>query len=559
MDIVKKISLLCILFLVVGIGCLALVNKDKDINSLEKQIVVLVEERNTFEDKYNNAVVDLREKQNLIVTLTQERDNYLSSRNEYYNQCQILTEQITILENDKKTLEEELASSQEEIDYLKKFNNSLFTSLSSKSTEIINLNTQITELQNSISEKDSDLTAKQEQISSLENEKAILIAEKETLQNTIASNNEIIESLNSQRIELYNEMAEKDKTIVTLRSNISDKNTQIENLNTQIENLNTQITDLQDSENRQIAYIQNLQNTIVDLNDKIFELEQKIDYTITYIVGEDVTVKTAKGHTTITLLEKPTKTDLTFDGWYYDGNKIETTTFDITNTDASLTGYFKCLITCGNDTALVDVGSSLGDNAIIPFGIDGDVYAYYLNGDKTKSYGYDEICAYKFTKNTSISYELVGNVPNIDYSYGGRFSDWSKTDIPSPYSSVQSIQFTIDKSSNSGQCFFETSNGSYQSTFDIVFDEDLKVYNFVTTVNNQFEFAGVFALKRGLTGDDISTLINEQNYAWHFGFRPNLLNCVGENFEFNPSLSRLNISFYIFSANLDGTYDTNMA
>lgn len=490
MDILKKISLLFILFLVIGIGCLALVNKDNDVNSLEKQIVVLVEERNAFENKYNNAVVELREKQNLIVILIQERDSYLSSRNEYYNQCQILTEQVTALEN----------------------------------------------------------------------EKATLISEKETLQNTINANNDKISELNAKISSLNESITEKDKTIVTLRSNISNKNTQIENLNTQIDSLNLQITELQNDITNKETTISDMQKTVTDLNNKIFELEKKIDYTITYIVGEETTTQTAKGHSTATLLDKPTKTDLTFDGWYYDGNKIETTTFDITNTDISIIGYFKCLVTCGNNTTLVDVGSSLGNNAIIPLGTDGDVYTYYLNGDKTKGYTYDEICSYNFTKNTTITYELTSNTPNIDYSYCGEFGGWDKADMPSPYSNVQSMRFALDKSNNGGVLNVVVGSSTFDASITVLYDEDKGFYFFTSNIYNEIDVFGFFALKRGLSSDgSISTLLNTQNYAWHFAFRGYMGSCIGENFEFNPSLSQLKASLYIFSANLDGTYDTNMA
>ena len=486
------------------------INNDKQVRSLKNQITALkkdnellktrydnytIEFENLF-NEYNKAINELSEQRKIIANLTKERDSGITLCAEYYEQCQTLTEQITTLEN--------------EIELLK-------------------------------------------------NEKTTLITEKETLQNTINSNNDKISELNEKISSLNASITEKDKTIVTLRSNISNKNTQIENLNAQIENLNTQITVLQNDITNKETTISDMQKTVTDLNNKIFELEKKIDYTITYTVGEDVTTKTAKGHTTITLLDKPTKTDLTFDGWYYDGNKIETTTFDITNTDISIIGYFKCLVTCGNNTTLVDVGSSLGNNAIIPLGTDGDVYTYYLNGDKTKGYTYDEICSYNFTKNTTITYELTSNTPNIDYSYGGRFSDWSKTDLSSPFNSVQAIQFTFDKTNNGGQCFFDTTSGSYQSTFDIVFDESLKVYCFVTTVNNQFKFTGIFALKRGLSGDNISTLANSQNYAWHFGFGTSLSAVVGENCEFNSNIFALKSLCYIFSANIDGSYDTNMA
>ena len=485
----------------------------------------------SYEDGYNTALTDKEEYTKLIASY---RDT-ITTLNDNISQ---LNSQVTTLTNNNKDYANQLTQLNEQKTNLQSQVDNLTTIKTNNETTIASLNNQITSLQNQVTNLTKSGEDKSEQIKTLNSQIT-------TLQNTVS------------QLQITNDM--NVATITSLNTQIASLNTQIANLNNQIDSLNSQITVLQNDITNKETTISDMQKTVTDLNNKIFELEKKIDYTITYTVGEDVTTKTAKGHTTITLLDKPTKTDLTFDGWYYDGNKIETTTFDITNTDISIIGYFKCLVTCGNDTTLVDVGSSVGSNSIIPLGVDGVVYTYYLNNDKNKCYTYDEICSLNFTKNSTISYELVSNVPDIDYSYGGRFSDWSKTDLSSPFNSVQAIQFTFDKTNNGGQCFFDTTSGSYQSTFDIVFDESLKVYCFVTTVNNQFKFTGIFALKRGLSGDNISTLANSQNYAWHFGFGASLSAVVGENCEFNSNIFALKSLCYIFSANIDGSYDTNMA
>lgn len=556
-----KIFVLCsllVLFIITAFFALfGKLNNDKQVRSLKNQIIALkkdnellktrydnytIEFENLF-NEYNKAINELSEQRTIIVDLTRERDNYLESRNAYYEQCQILSEQKTTLENDKKILQDTVSSKESEI-------TNLNSQIAILNKNIVDKDSQITALKNSINEKDKDIAEKQTKITTLENEKSTLITEKESLQNTINNKNNEIDDLNNQIVNLNASIIEKDKTISDNKKIIEEKTSKITELENKITNLESDITN-------KTAQIETLQNTITSLNNKIFELEKKIDYTITYIVGEETTTQTVKGHSTATLLDKPIKTDLTFDGWYDSlGVKIESTTVNITNNDITLNGYFKCLITCGNEKILINVGASLGnENTLIPIGIDGVTYTYYLNGDKTKSYSYEEICNYKFVKNSTITYEETLN-NDIDYSFNGSFDGWDKSvfSASSFESTIQRIDFRMDKSSNSGH--ISINNGSIERDFAITSSEDGS-YMFVIE-DLECPIMGVFALKRGLTGD-VSTLFNKQNYAWHFGLSLRLGSCVGENCEFNKSIAMLKNLQYIFSANLDGTFDTNFA
>lgn len=558
-----KIFVLCsllVLFIITAFFALfGKLNNDKQVRSLKNQITALkkdnellktrydnytIEFENLF-NEYNKAINELSEQRTIIVDLTRERDNYLESRNAYYEQCQILSEQKTTLENDKKILQDTVSSKESEITNL----NSQIATLNKNITD---KDSQITALKNSINEKDKDIAEKQTKITTLENEKSTLITEKESLQNTINNKNNEIDGLNNQIVNLNASITEKDKTISDNKKIIEEKTSKITELEKKITNLESDIAN-------KTAQIETLQNTITSLNNQIFELEKKIDYTITYIVGEETTTQTAKGHSTATL-RKITKTDVIFDGWYDNaGVKIESTTIEITNNDITLTGYYKCKIVCGNNSVIIGINQSLSiGNCFSLFGDDANNYIYYLNGDNSTTYTFEQIKSYKFAKNCTITYKSLSDI-QIDYSSAGSFSGWDNSLFSSStiVSTIRRIDFSFNMSTNNGHITVITDGNGIERDVNILSNDDGTFY-FVSDIGGGCVVAGVFALKRGVNGNT-TTLIEKTNYSWHFAFSSQIISCIGNNCEFSNNLDMLKALQYIFSANLDGSYDCNRA
>jgi peptidoglycan hydrolase CwlO-like protein len=154
--------------------------------------------------------------------------------NQKDRELQTRADQISGLENDRLSLEAQVASLQSEITSLNSEKTALKKQVSTLQTNITALQIEVTALQNKKSVLEMQVSALQAIISDLQSDVGSLNDDKIALETQVADFQSEITSLNSEKATLYNQVSTLQTNITVLQTNITVLQTEIASLEDEV-------------------------------------------------------------------------------------------------------------------------------------------------------------------------------------------------------------------------------------------------------------------------------------------------------------------------------------
>ena len=296
-------NILGIIFSILFIGAFAfaitwaIINQEK-VKELMSGTGIYTEEDldAAYEDGYNTALENKDEYDTLI-------NSYRDTITTQTDEISKLNSQITLLINNNKDYETQIASLESQKTELETNISNLQTINSQNETTITGLNETISELQSQVKILEASENDKTSQISALNTQISNLQTLVSQLQNTNEINSNTITSLNSQ--------------IISLNSQISELTYQLQNNGSIVTSLNNKIAQLEES----IAYYENY----------IASLESGEQVVATFeFDGSVYNVQVLNKNATASVIT-PTSTDyVIFNYWTVNGEQIDLSTYQFT-------------------------------------------------------------------------------------------------------------------------------------------------------------------------------------------------------------------------------------